>query len=450
MTSFHTNGVLFKNIFSTPEMREIFSEERFIECFLEVEGALAQAEAHEDLIPESAADEITAKASLEYLDLTKVEANVADIHLFSMSIIGAWKEAIGDAGEYIHWGATTQDISDTALVLQIREGLDIIERDLAAVGDALEHLTEQYAETPMIGRTHMVHALPITFGLKVATWLDEVNRHRDRIDSLRERIEVLEFFGAVGSLASLGKDGLAVQKTLADELDLAVPNAAWFTARDRIAEVVATVGLITSTLTRISKQVLLMNREEFGELSEPFEEGEIGSSTMPHKRNPVRNEETIMLGRLTRAHVSTALELMETFDERDFSATLAEFAVVPETFLYASRALQYVHEVTSGLVVYESDMIENLHHHNDLITSEAVMMALAETLGRQTAHNVTHEAAMRAFEGRVSFADALLEDNRVTSVFSQEDINDLTDPESYTGISAELARRTLNYSQTHY
>lgn len=365
-----------------------------------------------------------------------------------MSIIDAWKEAIGDAGEYVHWGATTQDISDTALVLQIREGLDVIERDLTVVVDALEYLTEQYAETPMMGRTRMVHALPITFGLKAATWLDEVNRHRDRIDSLRERIEVLEFFGAVGSLASLGEDGLAVQEALADELDLAVPNVAWFAARDRIAEVVATLGLITSTLTRISKQVLLMNREEFGELSEPFEEGEIGSSTMPHKRNPVRNEETVMLGRLTRAHVGTAMELMETYDERDFSTALAEFAVIPEAFLYTSRALQYVHEVTSELVVHEDDMLRNLHHYGGLITSEAVMMALAETLGRQTAHDVTHEAAMRAFDGEISFADALLEDNRIMSVFSQECIAELTDPEAYTGVSAELARRTLNCSQT--
>lgn len=447
MPHFHTNGLLFKNVFGTPEMRGVFSEERFIERFLEVEAALARAEAHEGIVPEWAAEEITAKASLKHLDFEKVEANVADLHLFSMAIIDAWKESMDDAGEYVHWGTTTQDISDTALVLQIREGLDVIERDLAALAEALEHLVEQHAETPMIGRTRSVHALPMTFGLKVATWLDEVNRHRDRIESLRTRVEVLEFFGAVGSLASLGENGLDVQEALADELDLAVPDVAWFAARDRIAEVVATLGLVTATLTRIGRQVLLLNREEVGELSEPIEEGEIGSSTMPHKRNPVQSEETVLLSRLTRAHVSTALELMETYDERDFSATLGEFAVVPETFLYASRALQYVHNVTSDLVVHEDSMLENLRHHGGLVASEAVMMALAEELGRQTAHDVTHEAAMRALDGEASFAEALLKDERVTSSFSQERIEEATDPEAYTGVSGELAQRALDRSR---
>lgn len=447
MTTFHTNGVLFENVFGTPEMREIFSEERFIQRFLDVEAALARVQAREGMIPESAAAEITEKASLEHVDFDQVEANVADVHLFSMSIIGAWKESMGEAGEYVHWGATTQDISDTALVLQIRDGLDVVERDLDAIAEALEALTEAHAETPMMGRTHMVHALPITFGLKTATWLDEINRHRDRIDAMRDRVEVVEFFGAVGSLASLGEEGLVVQEGLGAELDLAVPDVAWYAARDRIAETVITLGLVTSTLARIGKQVLLMNREEFGELSEPFEAGEIGSSTMPHKRNPVRSEETVLLARLVRGHADTALELMETYDERDFSATLGEFAVVPETFLYTSRALSYIHEVAAGLVVHEEGMLENLHHHGGLVASEAVMMALAEELGRQTAHDVSYEAAMLALDGEASFADALLDDERVAAAFSREEIDDLTDPETYTGVSSTIARRALERSR---
>jgi 3-carboxy-cis,cis-muconate cycloisomerase len=378
MPSFHTNGVLFKNVFGTPEMRSCFSEERFVERVLEVEAALASVQADLGIVPEWAAAEIAERATLVDIDLDRVESNVADVHLFSMAIVDAWKDELGDAGEYVHWGATTQDVSDTALVLQIRAGLDVVERDLAAVAEALEALTERHAETPMMGRTHMVHAIPITFGLKTATWLDEVNRHRERIATLRDRVEVLEFFGATGTLASLGDDGLAVQEALAEELDLAVPDVAWFAARDRIAETVATLGMVTSTLGRIAKQVLFMNREETGEVTEPYEAGEIGSSTMPHKRNPVKSEETILLGRLTRAHVGTALELMETADERDFSASLGDFAVVPETFLYASRALQYVHDVTADLVVHEEGMRDNLSHHGRVVASEAVMMALAE------------------------------------------------------------------------
>jgi 3-carboxy-cis,cis-muconate cycloisomerase len=444
MARFHTDGVLFGNVFGTPEMREIVSEEAFIGRFLDVEAALARAEAEVGLVPEWAAEEITAKASPEHVDEDALAANVAELHLFSVAIIDAWKESMGEAGEYVHWGATTQDISDTALVLLLREALDVVERDLAAVAEALAELTEAHADTPMMGRTHMVHALPITFGLKTASWLDEVQRHRDRLDQLRERVEVVEFFGAVGSLASLGADGLAVQEQLAAELDLAVPDVAWFAARDRIAEVVTTLGAVTATLARICKGVLLLNREEFGELSEPFEAGEVGSSTMPHKRNPVRSEETVLLSRLTRAHAGTALELMAGRDERDFSTALAEFAVVPETLLYTSRALAYTHEVTADLVVHEDAMADNLGHHGGLIAGEAVMMGLAEEVGRQTAHEITHGAAMAALDGEATFVEALLDDDRITAALSEAEIRDLVDPEAYTGLAPELARRTLD------
>jgi 3-carboxy-cis,cis-muconate cycloisomerase len=447
MTSFHLDGVLFANVFGTPEMRGILCEERFVERFLEVEGALARAEASVGVIPGDAAERISERATLEHVDLDAVEANVADIHLFSMAIIDAWKDAVGEAGEYIHWGATTQDISDTALVLQMREGLDVIERDLDAVAEALERLVEEHAETPMMGRTHAVHALPITFGLKAASWLDEVNRNRDRLAELRERVEVVEFFGAVGSLASLGEDGLAVTEALAEELDLGVPDVAWFSSRDRVTEVVTTLAMTTATLSRIAGGVLLSNREEFGELSEPFEAGEIGSSTMPHKRNPVRTEETVMLSRMLRGRAATSLELMETVDERDFTTTLGEFAVVPEAFCYASRALQYVHEVLSGLVVFETGMLENLHHHGGVVISEAVMMAVAEELGRQTAHDAVHAAAMTAMDGEATFTDALLENDRIAAAFSHDRLEELTDPERYTGLSATLARRALDRSR---
>jgi 3-carboxy-cis,cis-muconate cycloisomerase len=447
MTSFHMDGVLFKNVYGTPEMRDVFSEERFIEQFLEVEAALARAEARVGLIPEAAAEEITEKATLDHVDLEDVEANVEEMHLFSMAIIDAWKDSMGEAGEYVHWGATTQDIFDTALVLQIREGLDVVERDLEAVAEALEVLADRYAETPMMGRTHQVHALPITFGMKAATWLDEVNRNRERVAAMRDRVEVVEFFGAVGTLSSLGEDGLAVQEELADELDLGVPDVAWFATRDRIAEVVSTLAMSTATLSRIGKNVLLMNREEVGEVSEPFEEGEIGSSTMPHKRNPVRSEETVLLSRLLRGRAGTAMELMEGYDERDFSVTLGEAALVPESFCYSARALAYVHEVLSGLVVHEEGMLENLHHHGGVVVTEAVMMAAAEELGRQTAHDVVHEAAMEALDSDRSCADILLEDDRISDAFSRERIEELTDPEAYTGVAAELTRRTVERSR---
>ncbi|MFB6303713.1 MAG: adenylosuccinate lyase [Haloferacaceae archaeon] len=444
MTRVHTDGALFKDLFGTPEMRSVFGEERFVERFLEVEAALARAEAAEGLVPEWAAEELTEKATLEYVDMAAVEANVAEIHLFTMAIIDAWKEEVGDAGEYVHWGATSQDVSDTALVLQIREGLDVVGRELDAIADVLAELVDRYADAPTVGRTHHVHALPTTVGLKAASWLDEVERHRDRLEEMEERLYVVEFFGAVGTLASLGVDGLAVQERLAAELDLAVPDVAWFAARDRLAELLNFLAMVTATLARIARNVLVLNRPVVGELAEPIPEGEVGSSTMPHKRNPVKSEEAVMLDRLVRAHASTMHELMTGLDERDASTWLAEFAVVPEAFLYTGRALANVHETLAGLVVDEERMGENLAHFGELLGSEAVMMDLAGAVGRQTAHDVVHDAAMAALSDEdVDFAARVADDARVPDDVTRERVAEAADPTGYTGVAERLARRVV-------
>ncbi|MFB6157407.1 MAG: adenylosuccinate lyase family protein [Haloferacaceae archaeon] len=444
MTRVHLDGALFKDLFGTPEMRSVFGEERFVERFLEVEAALARAEAAEGIVPEWAAEELTAKASLEHVDLDEVAANVAEIHLFTMAIIEAWKAEVGDAGEYVHWGATSQDVSDTALVLQVREGLGVVRRDLEVIADVLAELVERHADTPTAGRTHHVHALPTTVGLKAASWLDEVRRHLDRLDGMEERLYAVEFFGAVGTLASLGEDGLAVQERLAEELDLAVPDVAWFAARDRLAELLDFLATVTATLARVAKNVLVLNRPVVGELGEPIPEGEVGSSTMPHKRNPVKSEETVMLDRLVRAHASTMHELMTGLDERDASTWLAEFAVVPEAFLYTSRALENVHETLAGLVVDEERMAENLGHFGDLLGSEAVMMDLAAEVGRQTAHDVVHDAAMAALDDEaVDFAARVADDPRTPADVTRERVVDAADPTGYTGVAERLARRVI-------
>jgi 3-carboxy-cis,cis-muconate cycloisomerase len=398
------------------------------------------------VIPEAAAERITECASLEYVDMDEVAANVEEIHLFTMAIIDAWKESIGDAGEYVHWGATSQDVADTAMLLQVREGLGIVRRDLEAIREALAELAVEHAETPAIGRTHHVHALPMTFGLKAATWHDEVDRHLDRLDDLEDRLLDVQFFGAVGTLASLGEVGLDVQEALAEELDLGVPDVAWFAARDRIAEFVTALAMIAATLGKIAEHVLLYGRPEVGELGEPIPEGEVGSSTMPHKRNPVRSEETAMLARLVRAGAGTAIEGMGGLDERDFSTWFLEAAVVPESFLYTGRALANVHETLTGLVDDEDAMAANLDHHGGLVASEAVLMALAEEVGRQTAHEILYETASEALASGRSFEACLLADDRVTDALSAERIATLTEPTSYTGLSARLARRAVDGS----
>lgn len=440
---YHTSGVLFKNSFGTREMREVMSEEAFVERFLEVEAALARAEARAGLIPEAAAEEITRKASLDHVDFADIERNVADIGLFTMAIINAWKDAFDGAGEYIHWGATSQDISDMAMVLQLREAHGILLRDLGAVSDSLADLARAYDDTAMIGRTHHVHAIPITFGLKAATWLDELDRGIRRLEGAGDRAFVQQFFGATGTLASLPEGGEAVQENLADELDLAVPNVAWYASRDRLAEWADAVAGVATTLGRIADQVLMLNRPEIGEAMEPIPEGEIGSSTMPHKRNPMRSETASGLARLVRAHATTMTGLNEGYDERDFSTWLMEFAVLPELCLYAARLLANAREVLGGLDVNEDALERNMRLFDGLVTSEAVMMALADHVGRQTAHEIVYEHAMAAIEGDGDFPGRLSADDRVTAHLDAAELDALTDPANYTGYSARFVERTL-------
>ena len=444
---FHTDGQLFKNAFGTEAMREVFTEEAYVERFMEVEAALARAEAEVGLIPEDAAREITETASLEHLDLDEVERRIAEIDLFTVAIIETWKDAIGESGEYIHWGATSQDAADTAMVLLMREGLDLLVEEVERVREVLQDLATEHAETPMMGRTHHVHALPITFGLKAADWLDEMDRNLDRLEAATERALVVEFFGAVGSLASLGEPGLEVQERLADELDLAVPNTAWYASRDRMLELLTSFATLAGTLSRIARNVLVLNREEIGELKEPIPEGAVGSSTMPHKRNPVMSERTVGLAALLRGHANAMTSLVEAHDERDAGLWYAEYALVPEAFLYLHRALRTTAETLEGLTVDVEAMRENLGVHGGLPTSEAVMMALAESVGRVTAHDLVYDAAMEAAETGRSFQECLLDDERIAAELSAEEVAELTDPTNYTGVSDVIARRTVEASR---
>jgi len=444
---FHTDGRLFKNAFGTEAMRGVFDEASYVERFMEVEAALARAEADVGLVPEAAAEEITETASQEHLDLEAVERRIEEIDLFTVAIIETWKDAIGEHGEYIHWGATSQDIADTAMVLLIREGLDLLFEEVERVREALRDLAAEHAETPMMGRTHHVHALPITFGLKAANWLDEVDRGLDRLEAAAERAMVVEFFGAVGSLASLGEPGLEVQERLADELGLDVPNTAWYASRDRTLELLNAFAALGGTLSRIARNVLVLNREEIGELKEPIPEGAVGSSTMPHKRNPVKSERTVGLASLLRGHANAATSLVEAHDERDAGLWYGEYALVPEAFLYLHRALRNTALTLEGLDVETDAMFENMSVHGGLPTSEAVMMALAESVGRVTAHDLVYEAAMEAVETERSFEDCLLDDERIAGELSAEAVAELTDPANYTGVSDAIARRTVEASR---
>lgn len=440
---FHANGKMFRNAFGTPAMRDVFNEIEYIERFMKAEAALARAQADNGVIPETAAQEITDTASIEYLDVDEVERKIARIDLFTVAIIETWKEAIGEGGEYIHYGATSQDIADTAMILLVRDGIELLRKELSTIKQYLADLADEHAETPMMGRTHHVHALPITFGLKAADWLDELSRGINRLEDTTERTLVIESFGAVGTMASVGEVGLEVQQQFAEELDLAVPNTAWFAARDRFFELLNTFATIGGTLSRISRQVLMLNREEINEVSEPIPEGVVGSSTMPHKRNPVKSERTVGLAALLKGHANTMGSLVENHDERDAGLWYAEYAIIPEAFLYLHRALYNVRETLGDLGVHAETMRENMEIHGGLVNSEAVMMALADSVGRVTAHDIVYDAAMKTYESDRTFEEILLDEERVAEALSPQELAELTDPTNYTGVSDQIARRTV-------
>lgn len=440
---YHATGTLFKHVFGTAAMRDVFHETRYIEAFIETEAALARAQAHVGLIPEAAAAAITEKATLDGIDLDEVDERIAEIDLFTVAIITAWKDHVGEYGEYIHWGATSQDIADTAFMLTVREGYELLMADLYAVRDAIAEIATAHADTPTIGRTNHVHALPMTFGLRAASWVDELDRGIERMEQLAPRLFSIQLFGAVGTLASLGEPGLEVQERFAEEVGLRVPDVAWFSARDRFAELLSTMAHVGGTLARAAREVLVLNREETNEVNEPIPEDVIGSSTMPHKRNPVDSGRTVGLAALLRGHAHTMSVFQEGFDERDAGLWYGEYAIIPEAFLYLSAILRNSRETMEGLIVNEEEMAENLRLHGQLVTSEAVMMALARDVGRQTAHEIVHEHATATAEGDRSFRESLLGDDRVTDVLSPEEIESLTDPEEYVGCSATLVDRAI-------
>jgi adenylosuccinate lyase len=332
---------------------------------------------------------------------------------------------------------------DTGLVLQLQAVHRIVRRDLVALLGALATLAAAHRDTVMAGRTHAQQALPITFGFKVAGWMAECLRHVTRLDEAAPRLLVGELAGAVGTLAGFGDRGEAVQRLALGKLGLGVPLIAWHAARDAVSEFVALLALIGGTLARIANEVVQLQRSEVMELEEPFAPGKVGSSTMPHKRNPVHAERVVAIGRLLRGLAATGLETMVAAHERDMSVGRAEWALVPEASCLAGAALHWTLVVVRGLRVDVGRMTENLGRLGGLLLSEPVMLALGRTLGRDAAHEAVYDAAMAAFEGRGSFRARLLADPRVAAVLTPAELDALLDPRRYTGLAGRFVDRVV-------
>jgi 3-carboxy-cis,cis-muconate cycloisomerase len=438
------DGQVWGALYGTDAMRAAVGERALLAAMLRVEAALARAEARLGIVPQAAADAITAAADVDQLSLPALAAATRNT---GYPVVGLVKQlsalAGAEAGRWTHWGATTQDILDTALVLALRDALVLIERDLEAVIAALAARAREHRGTVMAGRTHLQHALPTTFGLKCAVWLMPLLASRERIAQLKPRLLRLQFGGAAGTLASLGDRGLDVLRELARELDLAEPEAPWHVARDAFAEAVSVLGILTGALAKMATDVMLLMQTEVAEVFEPHAPGRGGSSTMPQKRNPIACEYVIAQARGVQALVPLVMNAMAGDHERATGPWQAEPLAIPQAFLLAHGALDQARLIAEGMTVDAARMRRNLTATGGLIMAEAVMMALAPVLGRGAAHDAVHHACDVALAEGIPLAEALGREPAVAASLTPEQIAAITDPASYLGVAGAFVDRVL-------
>jgi 3-carboxy-cis,cis-muconate cycloisomerase len=443
------DSFVLSGIFSTDVMRRVFSDQNRLQKYLDVEAALARVQGRLGIIPGEAADEIQRQASADKFDLGKLKARTELVGYPVQPVVEQLVSLCsGKLGEYCHWGATTQDITDTATVLQIREALQLVDEDLTAICQTLADLAKRYRDTPMAGRTHLQHAVPITFGLKMAVLLAAFERHRERLAEIRPRVLVGQFAGAAGNLSSLGMRGLEVQSALMIELRLGQPEIVWHTIRDRFAEVGCFLGLVTGTLGKLATDVKLLMQTEVSEVFEPFEYGRGSSSTMPQKRNPISCEYIQACTSAVRQNVASLLDAMIEDHERASGPWQIEWIALPEAFLLSAGALSQTRKLVSGLQVDPKRMRTNLDMTGGLIVSEAVMMGLAPYLGREHAHDLVYKVCREVSETGRPMIDLLVEEPEVSRSLDRAALTKLVDPANYLGLSGAMVDRVLNKPET--
>ncbi|QVL50119.1 MAG: adenylosuccinate lyase family protein [Thiocapsa sp.] len=438
------DSLYFGDTFANPAMRHVFSDEARFRSWLDVEAALARTQARLGLIPVSAAEEISREATIERLDLAAMKAEYERVGFPILPLVHQLAKACDpESARWVHWGATTQDIIDTGLALQMRDGFGIIGRQLDEVIDAVARLARDHRDTVMAGRTFQQQAAPITFGFKAAVWLDELIRHRERLSGIKHRALVCQFGGAVGTLATLGKDGMAVLEALARELGLETPAISWHTARDGWAEAVFWLAMVGATLAKIATEVATLMRTEVDEVREPFAPGRGGSSTLPQKRNPIACPIIIAIGNRLRECVGSQLTAMIQEHERAVAGQPLEWLVIPDAFVLTSGALRQAFGILDRLTVDAERMRANLASGGGFLMAEAVMMGLAPHTGRNQAHDIVYAAASRALEAGDTLRSALLADPLVTAHLSEPAIDALLEPANYTGSAGAMVDAVL-------
>lgn len=442
-----TSTRLLDPLFTTDRMRAVFSDRGRLQGMLDFEAALARAEARAGVIPVAAVAAIESQCDADAFDIDALARGSALAGNTAIPLVKALTALVAKrdeaAARFVHWGATSQDAMDTGLVLQLRTALDLIDADLARLAGVLAGLADGHKRTVLAGRTWLQQATPVTLGLKAAGALSAIDRHRARIRELRPRVLVLQFGGASGTLAALGADGLKVAAALAGELKLGLPDVPWHSHRDRVAEVATALGLLVGTLGKVARDISLLMQTEVGEAFEPAAAGKGGSSTMPHKRNPVACAAILAAAIRVPGLVSVMLTAMVQEHERGLGDWHAEWDTLPEICTLAAGALAQLTEVLEGLELDTARMAENLEATRGLILAEAVTMALGGRIGRLPAHHLVEAACRRAADGQRHLRDVLGEDPEVRKHLSPADLQRLLDPANYVGLAETLVERAL-------
>ncbi len=435
---------IFGSLWATAEMRTLFADATYLQLMLDVEAALARAEAGLGLVPQKVAEAITKAARLENLRIERIAEGTRETGVPVPALVSELGRAAGEeAARYVHLGATTQDILDSALVLQVRPALEHLRRDLMALARALASRASEYRDTPMAGRTHLQQAVPITFGLKCATWASPLAAHVERLDQVARRSLVVQFGGAAGTLAALGANGIAVAEALAHELGLRTPDLPWHVARDTMGEIVALLGLVCGTLSKFAFDVALLMQTEVAEVFEPHAPGRGGSSTMPQKRNPVAAEYIIAAARGVHALVPLMLTAMAQDHERATGPWQSEALALPQCFVLCAGAMAHALTIAGGMTIDAARMRRNLELGGGLIMAEAVSTGLGPVMGRAAAHHALQRVSDRAIAEGKTLGQALRDDAEVRRLLSDEQIDRLTDPAAYLGSAGAFVDRVV-------
>ncbi len=437
--------------YGTPEMRSIWELENKLQRMLDVEAALAEAEAELNLIPKEAAVEIKNKASTKYVTVERVAEIERQTNHDIASIVKALAEVCnGDAGEYVHFGATSNDIIDTSQSLLFRESIAILRNKMVNLTKILLKLADEHKNTVAIGRTHGQHALPITYGMKFALWADEVHRQIERLDACKNRLCVGMMTGAVGTIAALGEEGLEVHKKVSRILGLqSVLISNQVVQRDNHAEFIMDLANTASTLDKIGLEIRNLQRTEINEIGEKFDpEKQVGSSTMPHKMNPITAERICGISRVVRAYVTPALENNPLWHERDLTNSSCERIILPEACILMDYILTLTIKLLKNLTFYPENIEKNLNVTNGLIMAERFMAELTRKgMGRQTAYAISRECSIEANEKNTGLLDVVLSKDEIKQYLSEEEIREIMDPHTYIGSSVSIVNNVLEESK---